>query len=329
MTAAIDAVRVRELRRTYTSHRGVFRTRLRTVEALRGVTLDVREGELFGFLGPNGAGKTTFVKVLATILLPTSGSVEVLGYDAVRDAGEVRRRIGIVFGGERGLYYTLSARDNLRFFATLYRLAPSLARRRVEELLDLVGLRERADDRVETYSRGMKQRLHLARGLLAGPKLLLLDEPTTGLDPVAANEIRQLIRDLRAQGVAIFLTTHNMAEAESLCDRVAFINEGRIILLDRPRELTRAAAEFAVVEAEVPAERATDLAHELSAVVGVRGVESETTDAVARFVVRGEGDVLAPVLQVLARRGARRVNSREPTLEDVYLKLLGYRGMRV
>jgi len=329
VTAAIDAVRVGELRRTYTSRTGVFRTRLRTVEALRGVTLVVREGELFGFLGPNGAGKTTFVKVLATILLPTSGSVEVLGYDAVRDASEVRRRIGIVFGGERGLYYTLSARDNLRFFAALYRLAPSLARQRVEELLDLVGLGKRADDRVETYSRGMKQRLHLARGLLAGPKLLLLDEPTIGLDPVAANEIRQLIRALRAQGIAIFLTTHNMAEAESLCDRVAFINEGRVILLDRPRELTRAVAEFAVVEAEVPAERAADLARELRAVVGVSDVESETTDAVARFVVRGEGDVFPPVLQVLARHGARRVNSREPTLEDVYLKLLGYRGMRV
>ena len=224
------AIAVRDLRRTYVSQSGLFGMRRVEREALRGVSFEIERGELFGLLGPNGAGKTTLVKTLATVLLPTSGSVQVCGFDVVRDAPRIRERIGLVFGGERGLYGSLTARDTLRFWGTLHGLSSAEVRRRTDELLERVGLAERGDERVRTYSRGMKQRLHLARGLISGPQVLLLDEPTIGLDPVAALEMRELVRDLNRDGTTILLTTHNMAEAEDLCQRVAFLAEGRIVL---------------------------------------------------------------------------------------------------
>lgn len=326
----MSAIVVRDLRRTYTSASGFFGTRRVVREALRGVSLEVERGELFGLLGPNGAGKTTLVKILATVLLPTAGSVEVLGSDVVTRTAEVRRRIGLVFGGERGLYGSISGRAVLRFWAALYRLSPEGARRRTEELLELVGLRERADERVWTYSRGMKQRLHLARGLIAEPELLLLDEPTIGLDPVAARELRQMIRGLRDRGVTIFLTTHYMAEAEELCDRVAFINEGQIPLVDRPRVLTRVASEQRRVEAEIALGLADDLVARLGGIAGVMKTGwTPGQDGSALIAVDTDEAGYAGTLQTLAAAGAQRVTTREPTLEDVYIRLLGDRGMRV
>jgi len=186
-----------DLRRTYRTTTGTFRRRAKEIEAVRGVTFEVAEGELFGLLGPNGAGKTTTIKMLITLLLPTSGSAGVLGLDVVRDAHEVRRRIGYVFGGERGVYERLSGLDNLRYFAELYGVPPREQKRRIAELLELVGLAGREKERVEGYSRGMRQRLHIARGLLHDPEVLFLDEPTIGLDPVGAREVRETIAGLR------------------------------------------------------------------------------------------------------------------------------------
>src|SRR5256885_8733300 len=181
------------LHRTYRTTTGVFRRRSKDVEAVRGVSFEVGKGELFGLLGPNGAGKTTTIKMLITLLIPTAGSALVLGYDVVKDAREVRKRIGYVFGGERGVYERLSGYDNLRYFAELYGVPPRLQKRRIEELLQLVGLKGREHERAEGYSRGMKQRLHVARGLLHDPEVLFLDEPTIGLDPVGAREVRATI----------------------------------------------------------------------------------------------------------------------------------------
>jgi len=326
----VSAISVRDLRRTYRSTKGFFSTSHVEREALRGLSLEVERGELFGLLGPNGAGKTTLVKILATVLLPTAGSVEIFGSDVVRSTTEVRRRIGLVFGGERGLYGSISGRDTLRFWSALYRLPSDAARRRSDELLELVGLRDRAGERVWTYSRGMKQRLHLARGLIARPELLLLDEPTIGLDPVAARELRQIVGRLRDQGVTVFLTTHYMAEAESLCDRVAFINEGLIPLVDRPRVLTRVASEIRYLEAELPAASADALASRLRATPGVREVRlSPALEGFAPIAVDADTAAYDVALGALADAGAQRVNTREPTLEDVYVRLLGERGMRV
>src|SRR5256712_6641640 len=199
----VGAIELRDVRRVFRTSTGTLRRHTKEILALDGLSLEVVEGELFGILGPNGAGKTTTIKVLTTLLIPTAGSATVLGLDVVRDAKEVRRKIGFVFGGERGLYYRLSGRDNLRYFAELYAVPPREIPSRVEELLDLVDLRDRGDERVEGYSRGMKQRLHLARTLLHRPRVLFLDEPTIGLDPIGARELRKIVSQLHESGATI------------------------------------------------------------------------------------------------------------------------------
>ena len=234
------AIEVDSLCRTYRSRKGVLRRTVTEVEALRGISFEVQPGELFGLLGPNGAGKTTTIKILTTLLLPTSGSARVLGFDPARQPQEVRRRIGYVFGGDRGLYDRLSGLDNLRYFADLYRVPAADKKRRIDELLALVGMEGRERERVETYSRGMRQRLHIARGLLHDPELLFLDEPTIGLDPVGARELRETISGLRDAGKTILLTTHYMFEADELCERLAVIADGRFVATGTPADLKAA-----------------------------------------------------------------------------------------
>src|SRR3954469_4287133 len=197
------AIEAKDLRRTYKTSTGVFRRRTLEVEAVRGVSFEVAEGELFGLLGPNGAGKTTTIKMLITLLIPTEGTARVLGLDVVKDAREVRKRIGYVFGGERGAYDRLSGLDNLRYFSELYGVPPAVQKRRIPELLDLVGLTGREKERVEGYSRGMRQRLHIARGLLHDPPVVVLDEPTIGVDPVGARELRKTISSLTEAGKTV------------------------------------------------------------------------------------------------------------------------------
>jgi ABC-2 type transport system ATP-binding protein len=213
------AIEVEGLRRTYRTTTGSFRRRSKSIEAVRGIDFAVGEGELFGLLGPNGAGKTTTIKMLITLLIPTGGKARVLGLDVVEDAKAVRRRIGYVFGGERGVYERLSGYDNLRYFAELYGVPPREQKARIGELLELVGLTGREHERAEGYSRGMKQRLHVARGLLHDPEVIFLDEPTIGLDPVGAREVRATIGSLTEAGKTVLLTTHYMFEADALCDR--------------------------------------------------------------------------------------------------------------
>ena len=231
----MGAIQARDLVRTYKTSTGMFRRRGVEVQAVRGVSFEVADGELFGLLGPNGAGKTTTIKMLITLLIPTSGSASVLGYDVVRDAREVRKRIGYVFGGDRGLYERLSALDNLRYFAELYAVPPAEQKRRIAELLDLVGLAGREKERVEGYSRGMRQRLHIARGLLHDPPVVFLDEPTIGVDPVGARELRRTIAGLTEAGKTVLLTTHYMFEADDLCDRMAVIAKGEIVAEGTPQ----------------------------------------------------------------------------------------------
>ena len=189
--------------------------------------------------------------MLITLLIPTSGQARVLGHDVVEDAHWVRERIGYVFGGDRGLYERLSALDNLRYFAELYGVEPSRQRARIQELLELVGLVGREKERVEGYSRGMRQRLHIARGLLHDPPVLFLDEPTIGVDPVGARELRQTIVGLKAAGKTVLLTTHYMFEADALCDRIAVVARGRIVAEGTPRDLKEQVSDGVVVEIEV------------------------------------------------------------------------------
>ena len=277
-------VEVENLRRTYKTTTGTIRRRSLEVEAVRGVSFEIGEGELFGLLGPNGAGKTTTIKMLITLLIPTSGSARVLGHDVVKDARWVRERIGYVFGGDRGLYERLSALDNLRYFAELYAVEPRNQKARIQELLELVGLNGREKERVEGFSRGMRQRLHIARGLLHDPPVVFLDEPTIGVDPVGARELRATIASLAQSGKTVLLTTHYMFEADALCDRIAVIARGEIVGAGTPRELKAQVAEGTVVEIEVYG--VPDGAVErLRAVEGVRTVAVEDRDQAQILVV--------------------------------------------
>ncbi len=318
-----SAIQVIHLRRVYKSYVGVFRRKLKEVEAVKGISFEVEAGELFGVLGPNGAGKTTTVKMLTTLLIPTSGSATILGYDVVKQAEAVRPRIGFIFGGERGLYWRLSGLDNLRYFSSLYQIDPEVQKQRIPYLLELVGLQDRANEKVEGYSRGMKQRLHIARTLLNDPEVMFLDEPSIGLDPVAARDIRQVVRDLRDQKKTILLTTHYMFEADELCRRIAVINHGEIVALDTPANLKRVVQDLSVVELEVKAftPHALEQLKQLPFVDAVTVDEREQTSLVTIQTPRGS-EAVPELLAQLNGATIQKVSVREPTLEDAYVRLV-------
>lgn len=209
---------------------------------LNGVNLQVKEGEVLGLLGPNGAGKSTLIKILCTLILPTEGVAYVNGYDVVKDGREARSSIGFITTDERSFYWRLSGRENLQFFATLHNLPPSLIKSRVEELLDVVRLKNRADEPFLNYSAGMKQRMAIARGLLNDPKVLFMDEPTRSLDPGAAKNLRDFIKEhiVTERGKTVLISTHQLDEAEQLCDSIAILDEGRIKVKGSPAELKEA-----------------------------------------------------------------------------------------
>jgi ABC-2 type transport system ATP-binding protein len=315
----VDAsVEVQEITRVFTPRRR------EPVTALDAVSLSIPGGEVHGLLGPNGAGKTTLVKILSTVLLPTSGKATVCGHDVVAATKAVRPLIGIVFGGERGLYTRLSARQNLEYWGALYRLPKAEIKRRSGTLLDRVGLTERADQRVEEFSRGMKQRLHLARGLMGDAQVLFLDEPTTGMDPLAAREFRRLIGELKGEGRTILLTTHDMLEAETVCDRVTLIDRGRVLATETPRSLGALISRFQRIDVEEPPEPLLDSLRSLP------GVSSVTTqpDGGTRIEVNEEG-ATAEVLRRLVEGGVTSVKTSLPSLEEVYVQTIGERGLEV
>lgn len=219
----MKAIEVKDLTRNYNG-----------LCAVDKITFEVEQGEIFGYLGPNGAGKTTTIRVLTGQLRPTSGSARVMGCDVVEEREALKPQIGVVFDSQN-LYERMSARDNLKFYARLYRVDKS----RVEQVLDQVGLIRRAGDKLSEYSNGMKQRLLIGRALLHEPRVLFLDEPTRGLDPNIARDIRKIVLQLAAEGMTIFLTTHYMEEAEQLSSRVAIIDQGQIVALDSPESLIK------------------------------------------------------------------------------------------
>jgi len=322
----MNAIEVRDLHRVFRATIGTIRRRTKEVTAVDGISFDVREGELFGLLGPNGAGKTTTVKMLTTLLIPTGGSATIMGYDVVRDADSIRPRIGFIFGGERGLYWRLSAKDNLRYFADLYHVDPDMAKRRLPRLLELVGLNGREDEKVEGYSRGTRQRLHVSRCLLHDPQMLFLDEPTMGLDPVGARELRQVIRNLVAEEKTVFLTTHYMFEADALCERVAVINHGQIVALDTPEGLKRHVEDLSVIEVEVfgIAQQMVDSLRQIPEVDTV-SVENRDQKQAVRVHSKLGSAIVPEIMHRLDGNGVRlgRVTVREPTLEDAYVRLVG------
>lgn len=323
-STAMNAIEVSHLRRTFVSHIGVIRRTAREIVAVEDVSFEIQEGELFGLLGPNGAGKTTTTKMLTTLLIPTSGAAAVKGFDVVKDADQVRRRIGFIFGGERGLYWRLSGIDNLRYFASLYNVDPDATKKRIEYLLDMVGLNGRGEEKVQGYSRGMKQRLHVARTLLHNPDILFLDEPTLGLDPVGAREFRQVILNLQSERKTILLTTHYMFEADALCDRIAVINHGRIIALDTPGGLKSQVRDMNVVEVEtfgLP-EPILEKLRSLPFVDALSVEDHDQKQMLLVQTVRG-AEAVPDIMSAIEGQRVGRVVVREPTLEDAYVRLVG------
>jgi ABC-2 type transport system ATP-binding protein len=330
------AVETRQLTRDYISSRRshlLGRKTSTTIRALDQVDFEIHEGELFGLLGPNGAGKTTTVKILCTLLEPTAGHAFVKGYDVVKDAGQVRKIVNMVAGGERMLYYRLTGRENLKYFAELYNVPKKEVTHRINSLLELVGLSDRADDEVEKYSKGMRQRLQICRGLINDPEVLFLDEPTLGLDVNIAKDIRKFICEkiVHEQGKTVLLTTHYMYEAEEMCGRVGFLSKGKLVAVGAPEELKRRMPTGFSMEV-----LATHLSEEvlegLKRLKPVKKViitdyegESEG-EKIDRLIINVNSDKATPeVLDYISTMHCRvvSVNIRGPTLEDLFMYFTG------
>jgi ABC-2 type transport system ATP-binding protein len=322
-------------------HRGVFGFLRRSqpapncddvTVALNQVNIKIRSGELFGLLGPNGSGKTTMIKCLSTILIPDEGTALVNGFDVNKETSKVRASLGMVVGGERTLYWKLTARDNLMYFASLYKMQKSQAKRRVDELLESFQLSDRADERLEDYSTGMRQKVAIARALLHDPPILLLDEPTLGLDPGFSRQLRVQVRELsEKQGKTVLLTTHYMDEADQLCDRVAFINKGNVVAVDTPNRLKAMVKDTESVEVSVYRPPG-DVEKQLSAVLPdmevvklIAGDEDAGVPSRIKVIGGTAEDNVGPVVDLLREKKVRicGLNVGVPTLEDVFIKLTG------
>jgi len=319
------AIEVRGIRRVYAAKPA-------PVVALDGVDLDVAPGELFGLLGPNGAGKTTLIKILTTLLLPSSGSAQVFGFDVVRDTKKIRRIMNMVAGGEQSGYGILTVREQLWMFTQFYGLTRGEGWRRVDELIEAVGLAEQRVQRVSTLSTGQRQKMNLARGLLNDPWILFLDEPTLGLDVSAARSLRELIVAWQhaVPGRTILLTTHYMAEADELCDRIAIVDRGRILAIGSPAELKKRVQRESIFRIELDKldGGAPTLAHLPGVVSASEAANIDAADqrqvVVMNLVLEDDG-VLGQVVGALAETGSQILGLRksEPTLEDVFVELVG------
>ncbi|HAF09686.1 MAG TPA: ABC transporter ATP-binding protein [Chloroflexi bacterium] len=294
--------------------------------AVKGIDLRVERGEIFGVLGPNGAGKTTTLRMLATLLEPTSGDVRILGIDVKTHPREVRANLGAMLSGERSLYWKLTARENLEYFAALYHVPPKEATARIESALVAVKLADRADDYVERYSTGMRQRLALARALLPDPPLVILDEPTVGLDPQSARDLRDRVRELKRQGRTVLLTTHYMEEADQLCDRIAIIDHGVIVALDTPAALKRRirAGEVVTLEIALTGDDAALLARLGNAASIARSERHNGTLAVTAHCASAR-DFVPAAFDAARSEGAtiQHVEVVPVSLEDVFISLTG------
>ena len=309
--------------------RRIYRTRREAVVALDGIDLAVGRGELFGLLGPNGAGKTTLIKILVTLLLPSSGEAFVDGLDVVHDFRRLRHRIAMVSGGENVGYGMLTVREQLWMFSQLYGMRSAAAYRRIDELLERTNLADAAGRRVHALSSGMRQKMNLIRGLMTNPRILFLDEPTVALDVGAARDVRQEIRRWMSEDPSrtVILTTHHMQEADDLCDRLAIVNRGRMVALGEPAALKQQVQEQAVIDLRLnPGTPLLDVLRAIDGVTAATVVEQDGNDV---FSLLLEDDAVLPRVLSQVEGAGRRVQNiqkREPTLEDAFVKLVG-RGM--
>ena len=297
------------------------------VVALDSVDLAIEDGEIFGLLGPNGAGKTTMIKILATLLLPTSGEAYVNGLEVSKNASKVRKVINLVSGGETPGYGILSVKENLWFFSQLYGLSRQAANDRIKGLVTQLGLDNYIDTRMSKLSTGFKQRLNLARGFINNPAVVFLDEPTLGLDVLSAKQLRTMIKSWMTDGTkTVLLTTHYMAEADEMCNRVGIIDQGRILACDTPQRLKAKIASRPSWKIEVtPNIQELDTLKTVPGVIGISEVSNiETGTSTLKLVLEDES-VMSDLLSTISKNGSRVLNmgKSEPTLEDVYINLVG------
>ena len=304
----------------------LFKAKGKPIVALNKVDLNINYGEILGLLGANGAGKTTFVKILATLLLPSEGEASVYGFDVTKQAKHVRKVINLVSGGETPGYGILTVKENLWFFSQLYGLSNNLAKERSEQLIHDMELEEYVDTRMHKLSTGFKQRLNLARGFINDPKVLFLDEPTLGLDIINARHIRKYVKDwVRSdKSRAVLLTTHYMAEAEEICDKIAIIYNGSIVACETPQTLKASMEKSIVVRIEVKNSSPTLSFESVKGIIG-SSVDSNS-DGIAKIKVVLDSESRIPdLVSHLANNGCKMIsiNTSEPSLEDVYIKYVG------
>lgn len=320
-------VTIENLTKTYTvkQRKGLFSSEEKKVEALKGISLEIKPGEIFGLLGPNGAGKTTLIKCLTTLLLPTAGRVMINGYELTQEDNAIRATVGCMLMGERGLYWKLTGRENLIFFGALYHLNSADRKQRANAIIQKLDLSEIADRSVESYSSGQKMKLAFAKSLINDAPLLILDEPTNTLDVPSARELRAIVRELNEEGKTVIYTTHIMSEAETLCDRVAIVDRGQVLAMGAVTELKASLQRESVIRIDgvIPA-KAT------AAVQGLAGVNRAATVAVNGHsqltVVTDDQQALLPrLIEALVAHNAimQKIAPEEVTLEDVFMARTG------
>jgi len=332
------AVETRDLTRIFAGKKRIRRKRHASegedgsgpVTALDHVAMEIHDGELFGLLGPNGAGKTTLIKILATLLLPTSGEAYVAGHDVAKDPFPIRQQINMVCGGETSGYGLLTTRENIWMFSQFYGVPSKVSKARIDELMHVFGLWDKRDTKVRMLSTGQRQKMNMIRGFVTDPSILFLDEPTLGLDVNAARVIRDYVMNWvrKRTGKTVLLTTHYMMEADEMCDRIAIIDRGKILACDTPANLKRMIRHDTTFRLEV------DTLHDVTSFGSIRGVKNfshrediATNRAHLTFILEDE----SPVAEILSRitTQASKVHSlqkSEPTLEDVFISMVG-RGL--
>jgi ABC-2 type transport system ATP-binding protein len=321
------AIRTEKLSRIY-KIRGSKKSEPRSLVALTDVNLEIRPGELFGLLGPNGAGKTTLIKILTTLLAPSTGHAWVSGYDVAEEPEKIRPRINMVSGGETSGYGLLTVRENLWMFSQFYGLSSSVANKNIKYLLDVVGLSDRSNAKSSDLSTGLRQKMNIVRGFMTDPDVLFLDEPTLGLDVGASRDVRRFIRSWVDNNPtrAVMLTTHYMVEADELCDRVAIINQGRVLACDTPSNLKHQLQQEAIFHLEVSPFNGSLNAAKFEALPGVCNVVHRAQEGFESLdLILEEEQALVSVVNTLNSANIRLLNLRknEPTLEDVFVQLVG------
>jgi ABC-2 type transport system ATP-binding protein len=331
LNAAITTVNMTKRFPRTAGYLDLFRIRKKQwVTAVENVSLDIREGELFGLLGPNGAGKTTFIKLICSLVLPSSGEARVFGHDIVREEQTVKKLVGLVSSEERSFYWRLTGRENLQFYAALYRIYGREAKRRIDNLLEMVELNEQADMRFQNYSTGMRQKLAICRGLLSDPKVIFVDEPTRSLDPVSAQSVRSFIKEkVENEKKTVVLATHNLTEAEQLCDRLAIMDHGQVIALGTVKDLRSLFQSYEECRLEVR-HLPEDTLAEMERIEGVLGCqvtagENGLTSLVLQIVNREK--VLPFLLERIVGGGGEVCNCqlKESPLEDIFTYALSHK----